>query len=172
MRPKAALARERNNDHAYIVPSQRGYPVTMPHRRAEGAHEISLLTSCADDKLRYSAEAAFEAQPPAYNGFRKYDSKGNVIEEGLYRFDDLVYRWLYDYNVKGKKAQANLYNAGGFLLVRCLYDDEEKLVKRFTYKDGACNREIEYEYDNTTEFIGSVVHMADGSKTLCAHLRM
>lgn len=108
-----------------------------------------------------------------YDWFRKLDTNGRVIEERLYATDDLlIFRWVYAYDDEGKKVQAELFDGCGSLLVICLYDGVENLVKRIVYREGQCDMEIEYEYDNRMRLVGSRLLEPGGSEVQTSHLLM
>lgn len=174
MKAKAVLEREHRN-HSVLrncVPKQ--YPAAAPARFAGSGQELfGVHLNGKADEFGPKTDSRPAMVQPAYNWFRNYDGKGKVIEEGLYAGDGLpVFRWVYIYSDSGNKIEANLYNTQRSLRVRCLYDEEETLVKRLIYKNGCCNEEINYEYDGATKFLGSLVQRADGSISHTAHLRM
>lgn len=108
-----------------------------------------------------------------YERFRKLDASGRVIEERLYATNDLlIFRWVYAYDDKGKKVEAELFDGCGSLLVICLYDGAENLAKRIVYREGQCDMEIEYEYDNLMRLVGSRLLEPDGGEVQTSHLLM
>lgn len=108
-----------------------------------------------------------------YDWFRKLDASGRVIEERLYATDNLlIFRWVYAYDDRGKKVEAELFDECGVLLVICLYDGAENLAKRIVYREGQCDMEIEYEYDNRMRLLGSRLLEPNGSEVQTSHLLM
>lgn len=108
-----------------------------------------------------------------YDWFRKLDANGRVSEERLYTKDDLlIFRWAYAYDDKGKKVQAELFDGCGSLLVICLYDGVENLAKRIVYREGKCDMEIKYDYDNRMRLVGSRLLEPNGSEVQTSHLLM
>ena len=135
---------------------------------------LSLVAgSTVQTAVHRKPNAYVEPQSATTNWFRKYDTQGNVIEEGLYWAEGLpLFRWTYVYNDRGTKMQADLLDANQSLLGRCLYDLNQKLVKKLTYAAGHCNGEIEYEYDDAMNFVGSLVRGLDGSEARLSSFRM
>jgi hypothetical protein len=170
MKPKSVLAQSRRDEETQ---EHKQSSVIWSYPLADHTRELFQVPTYGFGKPPGRDDSFSVSVPASCNWFRKYDNRGNVIEEGLYWGESLlVCRWVYFYDAKGKKTQANLYNRQHSLLVQCLYDEEEKLVKRLIYKDENCDEEIEYEYDETMNFVGSHVYKADGSTAQSAHLLM
>jgi hypothetical protein len=90
---------------------------------------------------------------------RKYDYKGNKIEENSYNSDgSLDSKWTYKYDDKGNQIELNSYNSDGSLSIKWTYkyDDKGNKIEENSYNsDGSLISKwtFIYEFDKQGNWI-------------------
>lgn len=75
-----------------------------------------------------------ELDLPPQTWVRRYDPRGNIIEESLFHSDrSLLFRWVYLYNANSMRIEGNLHAGNGTLLAKCFYDQDGNVIERRAY---------------------------------------
>ena len=142
MKPKAVLKRT-----AITRAIPRKAPLTEPRNSQWHKRGLSLVPRLEEANRANPGAVAYTNAFP-HSWFRKYDTSGKLIEEGLCLVEGVpLFRWIYSYSAMGSRAQAVLLNASHCLLEKRLYDETENLTRRIIFAGDGTKEEMDYECD-------------------------
>ena len=139
MKPKPALKRA-----AIVSDAPKIAPISKQQKSPLRQGRLTLLPPPAMTPLVNPGASASTYRTPQ-SWFRKHNSRGQVIEEGLCLGKDIpVFRWIYTYSILGTRVRAVLLNASHCLLEKRFYDDAGHLTRKIILAaDGTAER-IDY----------------------------
>jgi len=99
-----------------------------------------------------------------------FDTNGNKIEEGSYKYeiDESINKYTYKYNDKGNKTEKKKYYPGGVLETKYIYkyNDNGNLIEESDYfNENILNNKYTYKYDDTGNLIETNYSNPTGMKT-------
>lgn len=142
MKPKAALTRV-----AIVGDAPKAPPITKQYNSPWPSGRLTLLPPPGTTQLVYPRVSPDTDSIPQ-SWFRKHNSRGQVVEEGLCLGKDIpVFRWIYTYGITGARVQAVLLNAGHCLLEKRLYDDAGQLTRKIILAADGTAEQTDYKND-------------------------
>ena len=135
MKPKAALKRM-----SIVGDALNAAPTSKQPKSQSNWGRLTLLSPPERTRLVHPGASASQSW------FRKYDSFGKVVEEGLCLGEDIpLFRWIYSYGTTGSIVQAVLLNGSHCLLEKRLYDDAGQLTRKIILAADGTAEQIDYK---------------------------